>query len=131
MPPGDEFVAYCVELLSATGPARSRRMFGGHGLYLDERFVGLVARQRLYLKADDATRADFEAARCEPFVYQAAGGRRQVMGFFSAPEAALESGAEMRPWARRALEAAVRAAAQAPTPRRARTRSTTLPSRPR
>ena len=31
---------------------RSRRMFGGHGLYVDDLFVGLIAFERLYLKVD-------------------------------------------------------------------------------
>lgn len=112
MPAGDEFVEYCLELLAALGPTRARRMFGGHGLYVGDRFVALVAGQQLYLKADDATLAAFEAAGCRPFEYQAAGGRRQVMGYWSAPDEALESPAAMTPWARRALDAALRAAAK-------------------
>ena len=107
-----EFAAYCVELLGALGAACARRMFGGHGLYIGDRFVAIVAGQRLYLKTDAATRAAFEAARCEPFAFDAAGGRRQVLGYWSVPEDAMESAAAMRPWAMRALDAALRAAAR-------------------
>ena len=32
----DAFAAYCVELLAPLGAARSRRLFGGHGLYIDD-----------------------------------------------------------------------------------------------
>ena len=36
------WVAHCLELLSTQGRARARRMFGGHGFYIDDLFVGLL-----------------------------------------------------------------------------------------
>ena len=104
----NEFVTHCLELLAPLGAARSRRMFGGHGLYVDDLFVAIIANDRLYLKVDVHTRPRFEAAGCEPFVYEGK-GRSVAMGYFSAPEEAIESPAPMQPWARLALEAALRA----------------------
>jgi DNA transformation protein and related proteins len=104
-----EFVDLCLELLGpcgGRGGARAKAMFGGHGLYLDGLFVAIVVADRLYLKVDAATRPAFEAAGCEPFVYQAA-GRTVAMGYWSVPAEALESPALMQPWARRALQAAL------------------------
>jgi DNA transformation protein and related proteins len=72
--PPDQFVAHCLELLKTVGSARSRRMFGGHGIYVDDLFVAIVAFDRLYLKTDEHTRARFERAGCEAFVYDKAGG---------------------------------------------------------
>jgi DNA transformation protein len=112
--PADGFVVHCLELLAPLGAARARRMFGGHGLYVDDVFVALVADDRLYLKADDATRARFEAAGCQPFTYEAR-GRRTATSYWSAPPEALESPPLMQPWARLALQAAL--AARAVTPR--------------
>ncbi len=112
--PADQFVAHCLELLEPVGNVRSRRMFGGHGIYIDDLFVAIVAFDRLYLKADGWTRAHFERSDCEPFVYD----RKQSavsLGYWSAPDQAMESPALMRPWARLALEAALRSrAAKAP-----------------
>ena len=112
----NEFVAHCLELLGSMGAARSRRMFGGHGIYVDELFVGLIAFDRLYLKADVSTRASFEAAGCHPFVYDGA-GKSVTMAYFSAPEEAMESPPLMQPWARLALAAALRARALKPPAR--------------
>ncbi len=112
----NEFAAYCVELLGALGAARSRRMFGGHGLYVDDLFVALVAGDELYLKVDAQTRPQFEAAGCKPFVYDKA-GKAVAMGYWLAPGEATESPAQMLPWARLALAAALRARAAKKSPR--------------
>lgn len=109
----NEFVAHCLELLGPVGATRSRRMFGGHGVYVDDIFIGLIAFDRLYLKADAFTRASFEAAGCQPFVYDGA-GKSVTMGYFPAPEEAMESPPLMQPWARLALAAALRARALKP-----------------
>jgi DNA transformation protein and related proteins len=104
------FVDHCQELLAPLGAVRSRRMFGGHGLYVDDIFVALIAFERLYLKVDASTRAQFEAEGCEPFIYDK-NGQALSLGYFSAPQDAMDSPALMLPWARLALEAALRARA--------------------
>ena len=83
-------------------------MFGGHGLYVDDLFIALVIGERLYLKTDAQTRPLFEAAGCEPFVYDSA-GKQVSIAYFSAPDDATESPPLMLPWARHALSAALRA----------------------
>ena len=44
------FAVHCLALLSALGLPRARRMFGGHGLYVDGQFVALILNERLHLK---------------------------------------------------------------------------------
>jgi DNA transformation protein len=112
----DGFAIYCSELLALAGEVRSRRMFGGHGLYIDDVFVAIIAGETLYLKADEETRVRFEAAGCRPFEYTAR-GKQQALGFWTVPPEAMDSPRLMQPWARLALEAAVRAKAK---PRRRR-----------
>jgi DNA transformation protein len=104
------FATYCSELLAAVGEVRSRRMFGGYGLYVDDVFVAIIAGDNLYLKADEETQVRFEAAGCRRFEYTAR-GKQQALGFWTVPPEAMDSPSLMRPWARLALEAAVRAKA--------------------
>jgi DNA transformation protein len=106
----DEFTRHCIELLSPLGSVRRLRMFGGQGLYVDELFVAIIAGEQLYLKTDAQTRPQFEAAGCEPFRYQKQ-GESTSLGYFRPPEEAMESPALMQPWARLALQAALRARA--------------------
>ena len=105
----DEFTRYCAELLAPLGPVRTRPMFGGRGIYVDDLFMALIAYEQLYLKTDAETRPQFEAAGCEPFHYTTKDGERGVMSYYRPPEEAMESPALMQPWARLAFAAALRA----------------------
>ena len=107
-------VEHSLELLSSLGAVRSRRMFGGWGLYAGAVMVGLIAFDRLYLKVDADTRGRFEQAGCDPFVYTGQ-SKPVTMSYWTVPDEAMESAAEMQPWARLALQAALAAAvAKAP-----------------
>ncbi len=108
MPSPNEFTLHCCELLAPLGPVRAHRMFSGHGLYVDDLFVALLADEQLWLKSDALSRPSFEAAGCPPFRYQRKGEWAQL-GFHRPPEEAMDSPALMQPWARLALQAALRA----------------------
>jgi DNA transformation protein len=116
MPATPPFVAHCLELLAPLGEVRARRMFGGHGLYVDALFIALIADERLYLKSDDQSRAAFERAGCTPFAYSRRDRSAVTLGYWSAPDDALESPRLMEPWARLALAAARRAKANSRVP---------------
>lgn len=107
-----DFAQYCCELLSSLGPCVARRMFGGFGISTGGMTLALVADlgsgQQLWLKADDTSRPQFEAAGCARFIYLAAGVPKS-MNYYSAPEDALESPHAMAPWARLALDSALKA----------------------
>ncbi len=103
-----ELLAHALELLAPLGPLRSRRMFGGWGLYVEDLFVAIIAFDQLFLKADELSMPRFEAAGCRRFEYER-DGKVAGLRYFCPPEEALESPALMRPWAQLALEAALRA----------------------
>lgn len=122
-----ELLAHSLELLAPLGALRSRRMFGGYGIYVDEIFIAIIAFEQLWLKADAETIPAFQQAGCAPFCYDKQ-GQVMTMAYYAAPEEAMESPALMQPWARLALAAALRARAakerkQIPAPRRKAQRS--------
>ncbi|HEY1393933.1 MAG TPA: TfoX/Sxy family protein [Methylibium sp.] len=112
-PQDNEYVAYCLELLSSLGPCNARSMFGGYGIYLDGLMFALIAADRLYLKADADSEAQWRSAAGEPFVYQSPKGP-MAMSYWTPPQEAMDSPAQMAPWARLGLEAALRARAAKP-----------------
>lgn len=107
----DSFVEYTLELLEPLGPVQARAMFGGWGVYHAGRMMGLIVEDRLYLKTDDTTRPAFAAAGGEPFIYDPGHGRKPVaMSYWTPPADASDDAHALLPWARRAVEAALRAA---------------------
>jgi DNA transformation protein len=107
-----DFANYCSELLSSVGKVHGKRMFGGYGLYVDDVFVAIIADDTLYLKTDKQTRPRFAAAGSQPFEYTAR-GELHTTSYWSVPPEAMDSPALMAPWARLALDAALRAKAPA------------------
>lgn len=103
-----DFATYCTELLAPAGEVRSKRMFGGYGLYVDDVFVAIIVGDALYLKADEQSRPQFQAAGSRRFEYTRQ-GKQQGMGFWTVPAAAMDSPALMRPWVQLAVDAALRA----------------------
>lgn len=105
------FAHYCCELLGSVGPCTARRMFGGFGISTDGLNIAWVLNlgqgDTLWLKADAQSRPQFEAAGCEPFVYEARGKPVRV-NYYSAPEDAMESPQLMAQWARLSLACALK-----------------------
>lgn len=131
-----DFADYCLELLSGIGPCTAKRMFGGWGLALDGLNLALIADlgdgEKLWLKAEARTQAQFEAAHCQRFTWSTHKKGKPVqlsMGYYSAPVDAMESPLSMTPWARLALDSARQAHAAKPQRKSAaRRRSNNRPS---
>ena len=101
------FVAFVVDELAELGDVTAKAMFGGTGLYCRDLFFGIIARDVLYLKADDETRGRFDAAGSQPF--RPYPDRSGTMQYYSVPVDVLESAPELVRWARDAVRAADRA----------------------
>lgn len=101
------FETFVVDQLADLGTVTYRKMFGGAGLYCDDLFFGLIARDQLYLKVDGHTRALFEKEGCSPF--RPYPDKPSTMQYYSVPVDVLESARELVEWARRAVAAARRA----------------------
>jgi DNA transformation protein and related proteins len=109
------FETFVLDQLSGAGDIVARKMFGGVGLYCDGIFFGLIARDELYLKVDDSTRAAFVAEGARPFKPYA--DRPVTMQYYSVPVSVLESAPELVRWIERAVAVAGRAGARGPTRR--------------
>ena len=120
----DGLLAHVRELLDPLGRIALRSMFGGHGVYCDGLFFAIVIDGRLYLKVDDETRPRFKAAGSAPFVYEGRSAPVE-MSYWHAPESAMDSAEDMRPWAHLAIAAALRKPAKKVAPK------TSRPKKPR
>jgi DNA transformation protein and related proteins len=109
-----QFADYCCELLASVGPCTARRMFGGWGLSVggpaaaDRLNIAIIAWDTLYLKASAETEPQWVAAGGKPFRYEAR-GKTMKLNYYTAPDEAMESAQLMAPWARLALQSALKA----------------------
>lgn len=102
-----EFTDYLQEVFADLGAIRARRMFGGYGIYCNDRMFGLVADDVLYLKTDAQSVDAFVARGLEPFVY-IKDGKPMTMSYFTAPEEIFDDPVEAKRWGRMACDAALR-----------------------
>lgn len=99
------FRAFVEDQLGRVVPVRSRRMFGGLGLYSGDRFFGIVDDDTLYFKVDDSTRQRYRDRRMRPFEPMGT----PMNGYWQVPAGVLEDPEELEVWAREAIEVAGRA----------------------
>ena len=105
-----DFVNHVVDLLQSLGPVTARRMFGGHGVFLDGLMFALIANNELYFKADEESRAQFTEQGLRPFSYNKQ-GKVMSLSYYQAPEETLEDMLEMANWGNLGFACALRAAA--------------------
>ena len=115
-----EFIAFVADQLAPLGHVTARPMFSGAGIYCDGTIFALVIRDALYLKVDDANRADFAAAGSSPFTYEAKGRPIEIGSYWRAPEHLFDDPDEMLVWAQAALSAGRRAAVKEKPKRKAK-----------
>ena len=110
----DAIIATLERFLTPLGAVRSRAMFGGHGLYLDDLFFGLIAYDTLYLKTDEDNRGDYVKAKSKPFSFES--GRKGLVAtsYWQCPADVLKDARKLRQWVGKALDAARRARAAKP-----------------
>ena len=100
----DSFREYVADALSGLGGVRIRPMFGGHGLYLKDDFFGMAWKGKLYFRADDETRPEYERRGGEAFCVTMR-GKKMTMQYWSVPAEVLEDHEELARWATRAARA--------------------------
>lgn len=102
-----EFANHIVDLLEGFGAVEVKRMFGGFGIFHQGLMIALLSDGSLYLKADDQTKARFEAEDCMPFSYLKQ-DKEFKLNYYSAPESFFEESDETVKWAKLAYDAALR-----------------------
>ncbi len=99
------FHAFAQELFSGMGPVSVRRMFGGAGIFAGDLMFALIDDDTIFIKADDALKADLAALGSVAWTYLRA-NRTREMGYWRLPESALDDPDEAAEWGRRALAVA-------------------------
>jgi len=99
------YLDYVLEQLAPLSRVTSRRMFGGVGLYQDDRFFGLIDNDTLFFKVDDSNRADYVTRGMNAF-RPFPNKPDTSLSYFEVPADVLEDSDELAAWARKSISAA-------------------------
>ena len=102
-----DFAQSLHEVFERLGRIHTRRMFGGYGVHHEDRMIGLVVRDVLFLKVDAETAAYFDALQLPAFTYER-NGKPMQMSYREAPADIFDDPELAALWGRRAWEAAMR-----------------------
>ena len=103
-----EFINYLLDLLSTTGPASAKPMFGGYGLYMHGVMFALIADEVLYFKTNGDNLSDYLQNDLKPFSYMRQ-NKRVSLSYYEAPAEVHDDINVMQQWANKAIEAALSA----------------------
>jgi len=94
------FKEFVLDQLRQFGPVDCRAMFGGHGLYCEGIFFGIISKSRLYFKTNPATVSDYLERDMQPFQPNP---RQTLKNYFEVPVEILEDEEQLAVWARKAI----------------------------
>ena len=114
------FAEFLREQLAPLGHISMRRMFGKTGVFCEGVMLGMVTEDTLYVRVDDYNRATFKEAESSPPLNYAKKGSLIDLAFWRVPERLIDEPDELVTWARAALAAAHRVAAERSKPPRHR-----------
>jgi DNA transformation protein len=117
------YLAYAIDQLSQCINVRTRRMFGGVGIYHEDAFFALIDDDQLYFKVNDSTREEFVSRGAQPFRPVGANSKIVTLSYYTLPPEVLEDVDELKPWTLKAIAVAHGAKSKERTPT-ARTRAT-------
>jgi len=97
------FRDFVLDQMCDIGSLECRPMFGGYGFYAGGKFFGLIYQQQFYLKTDEDTRKQFQAAGMSCFQPKP---KQKLGAYYEVPADVMENATELTRWARAAVEVA-------------------------
>ena len=107
MPPSTSHLDHLKDLFSPFGDISIRKMFGGAGIYCEGRIFAIADDDDVWLKVDDVSREEFEAAGLKPFEVEMQ-GKKGTMSYYKPPDDIYDDEDALRHWTGLALGAAMR-----------------------
>ena len=97
----ESFKEFVLDQLRLLERVDCRAMFGGHGLYCEGVFFGIISKGRLYFKTNDSTVSDYLEGDMKPFQPNP---RQKLKNYYEVPVEILEDEEQIAVWVRKAVE---------------------------
>jgi DNA transformation protein len=101
----DSFKDFVLDQLQELDDVEAPRMFGGHGLYQDETFFGIIYKGRVYFKTDEINAADYRKRKMKPFRPNA---KQTLKSYYEVPVDIIEDKDQFCDWAKKAINCQIR-----------------------
>lgn len=95
------FKDFVLDQLADLSGVTARAMFGGHGLYHQSTFFGIIHKDRLYFKVTEATMPRYKEQGMKPF---RPNPKQTLKSFYEVPIDILEDAEALTQWATDAVE---------------------------
>ncbi|MGB4191509.1 MAG: TfoX/Sxy family protein [Rickettsiales bacterium] len=102
------FVEYILDILSPYGNIKSRRMFGGYGLYVEKIIFALIIEDEIYFKADIDLAENYKVLGSYPFTYKR-DEKSIALSYWYVPSEVLEDNELLKSWFNQSLTVARKA----------------------
>ncbi len=96
----DSFKDFVLDQLGQIPELAGKAMFGGHGLYQNAQFFGIIHKGRLYLKTNGVTQQAYASRGMQPF---RPNGKQMLKHYYEVPVDILEDAEQLVLWARSAI----------------------------
>lgn len=96
----ETFKEYVQDQLHLLDRVNCRAMFGGHGLYCEGIFFGIISKERLYFKTNESTVSDYLEWDMQPFQPNP---RQTLKNYYEVPVEILEDEEQFAEWAKKAV----------------------------
>ena len=96
----ESFKDFVLDQLGELDGVEARRMFGGHGLYQEETFFGIIHKGKLFFKIDESTVGEYRRRKMKPFRPNA---KQTLKSYYQVPVDIIEYADELREWAMKAV----------------------------
>jgi len=95
----ESFKDFVLDQLRELDDVEARRMFGGHGLYQDETFFGILHKGKLFFKVDESTVGEYRKRKMKPFRPNA---KQTLKSYYQVPVEIIEDDERLGAWAKAA-----------------------------
>jgi DNA transformation protein len=96
----ESFKEFVLDQLHLLERVECKAMFGGHGLYCEGIFFGIIADGRVYFKTNPTTVSDYLERDMQPFQPNS---KQTLKNYYEVPVEILEDEEQLAGWARRAV----------------------------
>jgi DNA transformation protein len=96
----ESFKNFVLDQLQGLDGVDARRMFGGHGLYRDETFFGILHKGKLYFKVDESTVGEYRKRKMKPF---RPNPKQTLRSYYQVPAEIIEDDDRLGAWAAAAI----------------------------